>query len=641
MNTGRWTKGITRAVGLWLVAALGLALPAPASATQWKPGVTIDATAGAGRHVSLAIGGDGKLHTSYLSGSATYNVMYSAALPGGDWGAERATLASNAKVLAGTAIDVDPITYLPHVSYYLGGSKKVQISEKLGGTTWATVLLEGGVTVAADSATSLFRHAGGTHVAYYNSGLSFGNYSSTVKTLGTVDAGTTGAGKYNSASAGVDGRFHVAYHDATSGALMYAWATGVTGPWTKEPVTGVAAGDGRYCSLALDSQGNLHLSYVSAAGTKVRYITRAAGGAWSVPVDIGDSWSAAGKAGFTSIGVDSAGFAHISYYGSSKALMYATNTGGSWSVETVPADAGSTDYGMYSALKLDGNNNLYIAYYDVSQARLKLAATQSAGIIAVTPESLDFGSVTRGASSPRQLTITNSGATTLIISSITLSGSSASQFSTTTCSTLAPGADCSVTVTATPDSGGEKSATLAISSNASNPTLQVALSATSPWQISAQVGNGGNGGSITPAGQIDVEPGQGLSFTMATAGAPFTLAEVLVDQMPVGAVTSYNFANVTSDHSIEAQFVSPIRLFGIPYIYFASLQQAYDAIVEAGTVQSQASLPVAEYLQLNQPVAATLKGGYSADFAGQSGDSTLQGINIIDGNLTPEGLVLQ
>ena len=641
MIKGRWTKGITRALQLWLVVALCPALPAPASASQWKPTVTIDSTAGAGRHVSLAIGGDGKLHASYLSGTSTYNVIYSAALPGAAWG-ERTTLDKKLGVLAGTAIAVDPSTNLPHVSYYQGGNKrKVYIVEKKG-TKWANpVQLENNVTVVADSAISLFRQGGESHLAYYDRGLSSASYSLGMKTLGTIDTSTSGAGKYNSAVADGNGRFHVAYYDATSGALMYAWGTGVTGPWTRTPVIGVATGDGRYLSLAADVEGNLHLSYLSASGTKVMYLTKAAGGAWSAPVEIGDAWTAGGKAGFTSIAVDRAGFAHISFYGSAKTLSYATNRGGNWSVETVPADAGSTDYGIYSSLKLDGDDNVHIAYYDVSKSRLKLAALEAAGVIAATPGSLDFGSVNRGESITRELTITNSGTTPLIISSITVSGNSASQFSSTDCSTLAPGAFCSVTVTATPDTGGEKSATLQVSSNASNPMLQIPLAATSPWQISAQVGNGGNGGSITPAGQINVAPGESFSFTIETAGAPFTLADVLVDRVPVGAVTSYTFANVTSDHSIETLFESPIRLLGIPYVYFASLQQAYDAIAETGTVQLQETLHAAEHLQIDHPVVATLKGGYSAGFTGQTGESTLQGISITDGNLTPEGLVLQ
>lgn len=632
---------MTRALQLWFAVALCPAQPAPASASRWQPTVTIDSTAGAGRHVSLAIGEDGKLHASYLSGTSTYNVIYSAAFPGAAWG-ERATLDKKLGVPAGTAIAVDPSTNLPHVSYYQGGNKrKVYIVEKKG-TKWANpVQLENGVTVVAGSAISLFRQGEKSHVAYYDHGLNSASYTPGVKALGTIDTSTSGAGKYNSAVADGNGRFHVAYYDATSGALMYAWGASITGPWTRTPVTAVSAGDGRYLSLAADVEGNLHLSCLNASGTKVMYLAKAAGGAWSAPVEIGDAWSAAGKAGFTSIAVDRAGFAHVSFYGSEKALSYATNRGGSWNVETVPADAGSTDYGIYSSLKLDREDNVHIAYYDASQARLKLAALQSAGVITVAPGRLDFGSVSRGVSTSRELTITNNGATPLIISSIAVSGDFASQYSTTTCSTLAPGADCSVTVTATPDSGGEKSATLQISSNASNPTLQVPLAAVSPWQISARVGNGGNGGSITPAGLIDVEPGESISFAIASEGAPFTLADVLVDRVPAAATRSYTFANVTTDHSIEARFQSPIRLLGIPYVYFASLQKSYDAIEETGTVQIQETLPAAEYLQMDQPVVATIKGGYSAGFVGQTGESTLQGINITDGNLTPEAVVLQ
>ena len=62
-----------------------------------------------------------------------------------------------------------------------------------------------------------------------------------------------------------------------------------------------------------------------------------------------------------------------------------------------------------------------------------------------------------------------------------------------------------------------------------------------------------NGGSITPAGNTTVNCGESQAYTIAAADG-YTIEDVLVDGQSVGAVTSYNFSNVTSNHSIEVTF---------------------------------------------------------------------------------------
>ena len=63
----------------------------------------------------------------------------------------------------------------------------------------------------------------------------------------------------------------------------------------------------------------------------------------------------------------------------------------------------------------------------------------------------------------------------------------------------------------------------------------------------------GNGGSISPAGNVVVGEGNNQSFSISANGG-FEIADVLVDNVSVGAVNSYTFSNVSSDHSIHATF---------------------------------------------------------------------------------------
>ena len=61
-----------------------------------------------------------------------------------------------------------------------------------------------------------------------------------------------------------------------------------------------------------------------------------------------------------SMAIDSNGYLHISYYDeTNKNLMYATNEGGSWSTRTVDS---RDDVGVASSIAVDSNDNVHIVY---------------------------------------------------------------------------------------------------------------------------------------------------------------------------------------------------------------------------------------------------------------------------------------
>jgi hypothetical protein len=64
----------------------------------------------------------------------------------------------------------------------------------------------------------------------------------------------------------------------------------------------------------------------------------------------------------------------------------------------------------------------------------------------------------------------------------------------------------------------------------------------------------GANGTIAPLGDVTVNCGGNQTFTITPATC-FSVADVLVDGVSVGAVTSYTFTNVTANHSIAASFV--------------------------------------------------------------------------------------
>jgi hypothetical protein len=64
----------------------------------------------------------------------------------------------------------------------------------------------------------------------------------------------------------------------------------------------------------------------------------------------------------------------------------------------------------------------------------------------------------------------------------------------------------------------------------------------------------GPGGAISPSGAVNVTCGDDQSFTI-TPDACYSIADVLVDGVSVGAVSSYTFTNVTANHTIDASFI--------------------------------------------------------------------------------------
>jgi hypothetical protein len=63
----------------------------------------------------------------------------------------------------------------------------------------------------------------------------------------------------------------------------------------------------------------------------------------------------------------------------------------------------------------------------------------------------------------------------------------------------------------------------------------------------------GDGGSINPEGEMTVYEGDSLHFIIEPEN-DYIIADVLVDDNSIGAVSDYTFQNISSGHSIEAVF---------------------------------------------------------------------------------------
>lgn len=63
----------------------------------------------------------------------------------------------------------------------------------------------------------------------------------------------------------------------------------------------------------------------------------------------------------------------------------------------------------------------------------------------------------------------------------------------------------------------------------------------------------GSGGSILPLGPVAVEPGTAQAFTI-TPNTGYRIANVQVDGVSQGAVTSYTFSAISANHTVSATF---------------------------------------------------------------------------------------
>jgi len=189
-------------------------------------------------------------------------------------------------------------------------------------------------------------------------------------------------------------------------------------------------------------------------------------------------------------------------------------------------------------------------------------ASQSIGTLAAAPTSLAFGNVAVGSSSTKALTLTNTGTANVSITSSSLSGSGFSA-SNLPSSVLNPGASITLQITFAPSAAASSSGTLLISSNASNPSLSIALS--------------GTGTSVSVSHSVDLSWGASTPavsgyniYRSAVSGGPYSkvnsalIAGTAFTDATIQAGTTYYYvvrgvssAGVESLPSNEVQVVTP------------------------------------------------------------------------------------
>ncbi|MFN0152684.1 MAG: FlgD immunoglobulin-like domain containing protein [bacterium] len=179
---------------------------------------------------------------------------------------------------------------------------------------------------------------------------------------------STNTGQFNSIALDSQGNPHVSYLELISANLRYATKQG--GAWVVEVADGSPNSVGWHSAIAVDATDEPHIAYQDQTTIDLKYATRASGAWTTETVDGGPAPASVGE--YVSIALDAQGDPHISYvdlYNGN--LKYATKSGGAWTIET--ADATPWNVGYWNDIALDSNGNPHISHHDLAMGNLKYA----------------------------------------------------------------------------------------------------------------------------------------------------------------------------------------------------------------------------------------------------------------------------
>jgi subtilisin family serine protease len=290
-----------------------------------------------------------------------------------------------------------------HISYYDASNSDLKYATNISGS-WVKSTLDSTGIVGKYSSIAL-NSSDNVNISYYeeilnedwgnniySGNLKFATNSSGSWIYNTIEYGTldldnnTDVGRYSSIAIDSLDKVHISYMANVFRDLSCApyyincsylsYATNASGSWAKGGIVKVGATNGGFFNpssdIAVDLTDKVHISY-GKLGSGLMHATNTSG-TW-----IMETVDGLGTGQYSSLAVDSTNKLHIGY--ATGDLQYATNASGSWATSTID----SLGYvGIDTSIAIDSLNKAHISYYDDTNGDLKYATTSSGTWIAET-----------------------------------------------------------------------------------------------------------------------------------------------------------------------------------------------------------------------------------------------------------------
>ena len=360
---------------LWgLVLGLGLCLALPSGASVWQI-ESLDES-GIGRYSSLKRDGDGNLHVVYITEDGKYSLKY------GFWD-HKVKRWFNMKVAEGasfSSLTLDSKNR-PHISWadhgtgvgsrlryiYWSGQEWIRRPIPLDAETvayYTSIALD-----KEDKACISFYEYNGPKGTDFRVRLRAVMWNGSFWEVKTID-GENQSGKFNATAIDSRGQIHIAYANvgAMTAGMRYALWDGKS--WKREVLEGLLDTDRAYvgtaANIALDQDGNPHVTYMNESTGMVKYAVRK-GGRWQI--EVVDRVARVAYPDRNAIAIDENGQPYLSYHDRLRGtLNLAYKKAGKWYTEVVDSDGS----GFTSSLQVS-HGAVWISYADERVGGLKIA----------------------------------------------------------------------------------------------------------------------------------------------------------------------------------------------------------------------------------------------------------------------------
>lgn len=278
-------------------------------------------------------------------------------------------------------------------------------------------------------------------------------------------------------------------------ATLVITSIAASGPYKQTNTCGASLGGGGSCSITVtftptatgtqtgsvtltdSAYGSPQILPLTGTGTNAPLVTLSPNSVTFPSTAVGVK-SSAQVVTLTNTGNESASITSITLSGTNMSDFTETNTCGS----SVAAGKSCTISVTFTP-GATGNRSATLSVADNAAGSPQTVTLSGAGSsqasVSLSPTSINFGTVSLGANAPKLVTVTNTGNTTLIVSSITVSGNSSFTEADTCVSAtsgIAAGKTCTITVTFAPNASGTLTASLDVADNAGSGLQVVSLS---------------------------------------------------------------------------------------------------------------------------------------------------------------------